>query len=106
MLQAAADGHGVAMARWTLVEGELAAGRLVRALPGTIPCEHAYYLVIAEPAADLTRVQRFRRWLLDQVAATTANRSKLAADGTPSGTPRRRQRRLRPRPTRLRGRSR
>ncbi len=108
MLQAAADGHGVAMARWALVEGELAAGRLVRALPGTIPCEHAYYLVTAEPTADLTRVQRFRRWLLDQVAATTANRSKLAADGPPSGTPRRRQRRIRPRPrpTRLRGRSR
>jgi LysR family glycine cleavage system transcriptional activator len=103
MLQAAAEGHGVAMARWALVEAELAAGRLVRPFPGRIPCEHAYYLVTAEPTADLARVQSFRRWLLDQVAATTATRSKLAADGLSPRPPRKRRR---PRAPRLRRRSR
>jgi LysR family transcriptional regulator, glycine cleavage system transcriptional activator len=109
MLQAAVDGHGVAMARWALAETELAAGRLVRPFPGTLPCEHAYYLVTAEATAGLARVQAFRRWLLDQVAATAANRSTLGGDGSSPPTPRRRQRQRaaqRPRPTRLRRRSR
>jgi LysR family glycine cleavage system transcriptional activator len=114
MLQAAIDGHGVAMARWALVQGELAAGRLVRPFPGSIPCEHAYYLVTAEPAADLPRVQAFRRWLLDQVATTVASRSKLGGDGSTPKRPQRRPRRRpgagprpdRRRPTRLRRRPR
>ena len=106
MLQAAVDGEGVALARWTLAEVELAAGRLVRPFPGTLPCEHAYYLVTAEAAADLPRVQSFRRWLLHQVAASAASRSTLEGDGS-SRMPRRRARRAdRPRPARLRRRSR
>jgi LysR family glycine cleavage system transcriptional activator len=107
MLQAAVDGHGVAMARWALAEAELAAGRLVRPFPGILPCEHAYYLVTAESTAELDRVQSFRRWLLDQVAATAARRSTLGGDGSSSGTPRRRPRASNvPRPTGLRRRSR
>jgi hypothetical protein len=81
----------------------------VRPFPGTLPCEHAYYLVTADATAELARVQSFRRWLLDQVAATTASRSTLDGDGSTPGTPRRRRRRAidrDPRPTRLRRRSR
>jgi LysR family transcriptional regulator, glycine cleavage system transcriptional activator len=67
-LQAAADGHGVALGRHVLVARDLAAGRLVRPFPQSVPCEPAYYLVTAEHAADLPKVRRFRAWLVDEIA--------------------------------------
>ena len=62
-LQAAVDGHGVALGRRVLVEQELAAGRLVRPFAASVPCERSYYLVTSEHTAELPRVQAFRAWL-------------------------------------------
>ena len=67
-LQAAADGHGVALGRRVLVSGDLAAGRLLRAFARAVPCEQAYYLVTSEHAAELPKVRLFRAWLLDEIA--------------------------------------
>ena len=67
-LQAAVDGHGVALGRRVLVLRDLAAGRLVRPFAVTVPCEPAYYLVTAEHATDLPKVRAFRAWLLDEIA--------------------------------------
>jgi LysR family transcriptional regulator, glycine cleavage system transcriptional activator len=69
MLQAAADGHGVAMARRVLVESDLAERRLVRPFDLALPAEQAYYLVASEQTAQFPKVQAFRSWLLDQVEA-------------------------------------
>jgi LysR family glycine cleavage system transcriptional activator len=71
-LQAAADGHGVALGRRVLVESELASGRLVKPFAKSIPHDPAYYLVTAEHAADLPKVRAFRAWLLDEIARPPA----------------------------------
>jgi LysR family glycine cleavage system transcriptional activator len=57
-----------------LVAGDLASGRLVRPFASSpaISTDRAYYLVTSEQTAELPRVQAFRAWLLDQVAAGEA----------------------------------
>jgi LysR family transcriptional regulator, glycine cleavage system transcriptional activator len=67
-LQAAVDGHGVALGRRVLAADELAAGRLVRPFAGALPVDQAYYLVTSEASSLLPRVIAFRAWLLDEVA--------------------------------------
>ena len=67
-LQAAVDGHGVAMGRRVLVARDLASGRLVRPFAQSVPCEQAYYLVTSEHAAEPPKVRLFRAWLLDEIA--------------------------------------
>jgi len=80
-LQAAADGHGVAMGRRVLVAGDLASGRLVRPFEQSVPCEPAYYLVTSEHAADSPKVRRFRAWLLDEIARDAGARTTASHAG-------------------------
>ena len=71
-LQAALDGHGVALGDSTLVADDLAARRLVRpfsmALKG--PSQFAYHLVHAPRRSEEPLIKAFRRWILDEVART------------------------------------
>jgi LysR family glycine cleavage system transcriptional activator len=67
-MQLAVAGRGIALGRRVLVQGELAAGLLVRPFAVSIPSEPAYYLVSSPPTADLPRVRAFRDWLFDQVS--------------------------------------
>jgi LysR family glycine cleavage system transcriptional activator len=71
-LQAALDGHGVALGDSTLVADDLAARRLVRpfsmALRG--PSQFAYHLVHAPRRADEPLIKAFRAWILEEVART------------------------------------
>jgi LysR family glycine cleavage system transcriptional activator len=64
VVQAAADGQGVALARRRLAAGDLAAGRLVQPFDVSIPQDLAYYLVCPEAGAERPKVRRFRDWLL------------------------------------------
>jgi LysR family glycine cleavage system transcriptional activator len=71
-LQAALDGHGIALGDSTLVADDLAARRLVRpfsiALKG--PAQFAYHLVHAPQRSEEPLIKAFRRWVLDEVART------------------------------------
>jgi LysR family glycine cleavage system transcriptional activator len=69
MLQAAADGHGFAMGRRALVERDLAARRLVRPFPLSLPCDQSYYLVASEQTAELPKVKAFRAWIVAEAGA-------------------------------------
>ncbi|RFU49256.1 transcriptional regulator GcvA [Paraburkholderia sp. DHOC27] len=70
VLQAAIDGHGVALARSVLARDDLASGRLIRLFPKiTLPSELAYYIVYRKECADLPRLAAFRTWLHDEVAS-------------------------------------
>jgi LysR family glycine cleavage system transcriptional activator len=69
MLEAAAEGLGLAMARHSLVQRDLATGRLLRPFSAAIPTEQAYFLVTAPGAAELPRVQRFIAWLKGEAAS-------------------------------------
>lgn len=69
VLQAAIDGHGVALARSVLARDDLVSGRLVRLFPEIErPSELAYYIVYREECADLPRLVAFREWLRDEAA--------------------------------------
>lgn len=63
VLTAAEQGHGLALARWSLVAGDLAAGRLVRPSAQSVRQQHAYYFVAPAQNFELPKVRRFRDWL-------------------------------------------
>jgi LysR family glycine cleavage system transcriptional activator len=63
VLTAAEQGHGLALARWSLVAGDLAAGRLVRPSDQSVRQQHSYYFVAPPQNFELPKVLRFRDWL-------------------------------------------
>lgn len=67
VLQAAIDGHGVALARSVMARDDLASGRLIRLFPD-IDCASAlaYYVVYRPECASLPRLLAFRDWLIDE----------------------------------------
>jgi LysR family glycine cleavage system transcriptional activator len=68
MLQAAADGQGVALARSALAAGDLAAGRLVRPFECGVPARYHYFLVCPPAHAGRPEVRAFRDFLVAEVA--------------------------------------
>lgn len=66
--QAAAEGHGVAMAQKALVERELAPQTLVAPVGFALDRQaHTYYFVWPEQRAGSVALDAFRRWLLQMV---------------------------------------
>jgi LysR family transcriptional regulator, glycine cleavage system transcriptional activator len=63
VLAAAEQGHGLALARWSLVAGDLAAGRLVRPSEQSVRQHNSYYFVAPPHHFELPKVLRFRDWL-------------------------------------------
>jgi LysR family glycine cleavage system transcriptional activator len=64
-VQAAVEGHGVALVNTLLVLDDLNSGSLVRPFDLGIETDLAYYLVIPEESMDRPTVSAFRKWLLD-----------------------------------------
>lgn len=69
LLEAAAQGLGVALARSGLIERDLAAGRLVRPLEGGIASELGFYVVWRADSRKLGRIQALRDWLVAEAKA-------------------------------------
>ena len=71
-VQAALDGHGVALIGDMLVADELAAGRLVRPFDPSLstPLTFSYYLLSAKDSAEQPKVAAFRDWLLEEGRAS------------------------------------
>jgi LysR family transcriptional regulator, glycine cleavage system transcriptional activator len=65
-LQAATDGLGVALGQDTLIQNDLAAGRLVAPFEIDVPADFAYYVVTPERAPRSPAAEHFRDWLLEQ----------------------------------------
>lgn len=63
LLQAAMEGHGVALARKVLAADDLAAGRLLRPFDTELPGTHAYHLVAPPHYFARPKVKAFRDWL-------------------------------------------
>ncbi len=69
VLQAAIDGHGVALARSVMARDDIAAGRLVRLFPAlTVASELGYYIVYRAGCASIPKVQAFREWLTQEAS--------------------------------------
>ncbi len=62
-VQAAIDGHGVAMGRTSYVADDIAKGRLVVPFKITLPADAGFYLVSPEARADPPKLRAFRQWL-------------------------------------------
>jgi LysR family transcriptional regulator, glycine cleavage system transcriptional activator len=67
-LQAATDGLGVALSSSSLVDADIAAGRLVRPFDLVLPADAGYYIVAPEETADTKKIALFRDWLVRSVA--------------------------------------
>lgn len=68
-LQAAASGAGVAIGRRRLIEEDLASGRLVVPFDIELLDGCAYYFVVPEARAEVSKVALFRDWLRAEAAA-------------------------------------
>ena len=71
-VQAALDGHGVALVGDILVADDLAAGRLVRPFDPSLstPLTFSYYLLSAKDSDEQPKVAAFRDWLLEEARAS------------------------------------
>jgi len=71
-LQAAVDGHGVALGDSSLAADDIAAGRLIKPFELSLksPPEFGYYLVCTKDAANRPMVKAFRDWIAAEAAAT------------------------------------
>lgn len=69
-LQAAMNGHGVALARGALVADDIATGRLVRLFDVRLPGSVAYYVVAPPHYFSRPKVKAFRDWLFEEAADT------------------------------------
>jgi LysR family glycine cleavage system transcriptional activator len=74
LVEAAVRGQGVALARWSLIQDELSAGRLQRVFPKLQPLEvgHAYFLVGLRETFRRPAIASFRDWLLSEIAPLAA----------------------------------
>lgn len=69
VLQAAAEGQGIALARSVMAREDIASGRLVRLFPEiSFASPLAYFIVYRSECANLPRLVAFRDWLLDEAA--------------------------------------
>jgi len=81
VLQAAAEGQGVALARSVLASEDLASGRLVKPFDVSLPADWAYYLVYPPASRDSPKIVAFRDWLRKEAQdMAAANPSIRAGD--------------------------
>lgn len=72
VLQAAVEGHGIALARSIMAQDDLATGRLVRLFPEIrYLSQLAYYVVYRAECMDNPELIAFRDWLMQEAAAQT-----------------------------------
>lgn len=71
LVEAAVRGQGVALARWSLIQDELSAGRLSHVFPRSapLPVGHAYSLVGLRETFRRPEIAAFRDWLRLEIAS-------------------------------------
>jgi LysR family glycine cleavage system transcriptional activator len=68
VIDAAADGQGVALARTTLAAWDLINGRLIRPFAAALRLSKTYWIVCPKATATLPKITVFRDWLVAQAA--------------------------------------
>jgi len=71
-IQAAIDGHGVALGRSVLVADDLATGRLVKPLPSSLRLRFSYYIVHPSRLTAAHAVEAFKAWLRSEAKIDAA----------------------------------
>jgi LysR family glycine cleavage system transcriptional activator len=98
MMQAAAEGQGIALARETLLGDDVRNGVLVRLFDITVRSQYRTYLVYPPRLEQSPKLAQFRRWLRDEIAAdarrdvtsAAAKRRRIASKDTPRASAARR----------------
>jgi LysR family transcriptional regulator, glycine cleavage system transcriptional activator len=86
VLEAAALGRGIALAKSAIAAADLAEGRVVKPFELSSPVDFAYYIVYPESKTLMPKVELFIQWLRQQVAAPAV--LKPIDRTRPSGFPR------------------
>jgi LysR family glycine cleavage system transcriptional activator len=68
VVRSAVRGHGLALARWSLVADEVAAGTLALACREAAPYHRAYWFVYPRRVRTLATLVAFRAWIFDETA--------------------------------------
>ena len=68
VLQAAAEGHGVALGRMFLASADITAGRLIKPFALDLPNDYSYWLAYPPAAAGQPRLAAFRDWVLAETS--------------------------------------
>jgi LysR family glycine cleavage system transcriptional activator len=71
LIDAAVDGHGIALARTTLAAWDLINGRLVRPFAIALPLSKSYWIVSPKATAGLPKLVAFRDWLQAEASEDT-----------------------------------
>ena len=72
MIEAAVGGRGVALAKRTLAQDDLDAGRLVLPMPIATSVDFAYYVVHPKAKGRLPQVKAFVAWITAEAATHEA----------------------------------
>ena len=80
VVQAAVQGEGVALGRSSLVDDDIAAGRLVRPFEMRLSAGLAYYLVYPHDALKRPKIRSFRDWIMSEVTLQKNSESTHAVD--------------------------
>ena len=72
VLQAAIDGHGVALGSSVLAAADLAAGRLIRISDDSLDTQYSYYLICAQATSEKAEIKQFISWLTEQMSLPVA----------------------------------
>ncbi len=80
VLESAIMGRGVALAKSTLAEADIAAGRLVRLFSTEVAVNFAYYIVAPKSKLNLPKVSHFRDWLHSQVKEAQLQKALFFTD--------------------------
>jgi LysR family glycine cleavage system transcriptional activator len=78
LIDAAADGQGIALARTVLAAWDLTTGRLVRPWAGSLQLSKTYWIVCPKATAMLPKIATFRDWLLSEAADDVRRLKALA----------------------------
>lgn len=71
LLESAAQGLGIALGRASLVQQDLASGRLVRLLPNAVISDYGFNICWRADNPKLRRIEALRDWLLAEVSTPT-----------------------------------
>ena len=72
VLQAAIEGHGIALARSVMAHDDVSSGRLIHLFPEIIlASELAYYVVYRNECVAFPKVASFRNWLMQEATRFT-----------------------------------
>jgi LysR family glycine cleavage system transcriptional activator len=79
LIDAAVDGHGVALARTALAAWDIVNRRLVRPIDVSLRMAHTYWIVCPKVTSRVPKIAMFRNWLLAEAAEDTRRLKRLAS---------------------------